>query len=157
MRARRRRGRRFGSAVFDIVFFVAWFGFVVFWIVAVSLSTVQNIHLRGSGVHANGVALSTRSETSTSYNSDTHTSTTTTDYYTTIQYTVGDKRYVEEISGSYAKGKRVDIVYDPEHPETVAPEGDVSIGGLIFDFVFLAFGLGMLGFGILFVRGWYSF
>jgi hypothetical protein len=157
VRVRRRRGRRFGSIVFDIVFFGAWFGIVVFWIVAVSLSTVEAIHLRESGVHANGVALSTRSETSTSYDSDTHTTTTTTDYYTTIQYTVDDKRYVEEISGSYAKGKRVDIVYDPEHPETVAPKSDVGIVGLIVHFALLAFGLGMLGFGISFVRSWYSF
>jgi hypothetical protein len=154
---RRRRGRRFGSLVIDTVFFAAWFGFVAFWIVAVSMSIVEAIHLRGAGVHTNGVALSTRSETSTSYDSNTHTTTTTTDYYTTIQYTVGDKRYVEEISGSYAKGKPVDIVYDPEHPETLAPESDIGIGGLTIRFVFLAFGLGMLGFGISFVRNWYSF
>lgn len=157
MRVRRRGGRRFGSTVLNIVFFAAWFGFVVFWIVVVSVSIVEAVHLRESGVHANGVALSTRSETSTSYDSNTHTTSTTTDYYTTIQYTVGDKRYVEEISGSYAKGKRVDIVYDPEHPETLAAESDVGIVGLTVRFVFLAFGLGMLGFGISFVRNWYSF
>ena len=151
----RRHGSHFRSAVFDVLFFVAWFGIVVLWIIEASLSTVQAIHLRESGVHANGVALSTRSETSTSYDSDTHMSTTTTDYYTTIQYTVGDKQYVEEISGTHAKGKRVEIVYDPGHPETVAPEPDVGVGRLIVDFVLLAFGLGMLGFGISFVRSWY--
>jgi hypothetical protein len=157
VRVRRGRGRRFGSIVIDTLFFAAWFGFVAFWIVVVSMSIVEAIHLREAGVHTNGLVLSTRSETSTSYDSNTHTTTTITDYYTTIQYTVGDKRYVEEISGSYAKGKRVDIVYDPDHPETLAPESDIGIGGLTVRFVLLAFGLGMLGFGISFVRNWYSF
>jgi hypothetical protein len=146
----RRRSVRLGGGIGDAAFFVAWFGFVIVWIGFQVANIVSTFALRESGVHTTAVALSTRSEVWSDEDG------TYTVYFTKVGYTVNDKRYVEEISGAYSAGERIQIVYDAENPEKVAHEKEIGVGGTIISFVFLLFGLGMLAFGISFARDWYS-
>jgi hypothetical protein len=68
---------------------------------------------------------------------------------------VGTERHVEEISGRYATGEKVRIVYDPESVNVVRSEEDTGLGGLVGDFVGVAVLLAMLVFGVSFVISWY--
>ncbi|NJP24728.1 hypothetical protein OHB01_20355 [Microbispora hainanensis] len=142
--------RRFLSGAGSVAFFVAWFGILIVALVAQVSNLVSALDLGRHGVRTTGVALATRSET---WN-DTDGHPITVDY-TKVGFTVGAQRHVEEISGRYATGEKVRIVYDPENVNVVRSEEDTGLGGLAGHFVLIAILLAMLVFGVSFVFSWY--
>ncbi|MEU8176983.1 DUF3592 domain-containing protein [Microbispora hainanensis] len=142
--------RRYLSGVGSVAFFAAWFGILLVMLVAQVSGIVTALDLGRHGVRTTGVALSTRSETW--HDTDGHSYTVN---YTKIGFTVGTQRHVEEISGRYATGEKVRIVYDPENVNVVRSEEDTGPGGLAGHFVVLAILLAMLVFGVGFVFSWY--
>ncbi|GIH48098.1 DUF3592 domain-containing protein [Microbispora rosea] len=142
--------RRSLSGVGSFAFFAAWFGILIVMLVAQVFDIVSALDLGRHGVRTTGVALSTRSETWN--DTDGHPITVN---YTKIGFTVGTQRHVEEISGWYATGEKVRIVYDPESVNVVRSEEDTGLGGLAGNFVGIAILLAMLVFGVSFVFSWH--
>lgn len=150
-----RRGRRF--RVFDPLFGI---GSVAFFAVFIGISGFiawghvgelrETLRLRESGVHAEAVALETRSETWTGSDNTTYTV-----YYTKVGFTRGSEKVVEEIKGKYRAGEKVEVVYERKVPGSVKAASDTDGGGVASAVFRLLFSLAFVVFGITFAVGWY--
>lgn len=139
-----------GTGIGDLIFFTAWFGFVLLWIALVGWSAVQQVDTRLHGVRTTAVAVSSRSEVWHDEDGVTRR------WYTVVDYSVAGRSFREEVSGGYDPGDEVAVVYDPAAPQHVVSADSISTFGLVVTLVMVGFGVAMLVFGVGFVRDWYS-
>jgi hypothetical protein len=139
------------GVLFSIPFFVFWFGALIYGIVGQVRDITSIMELRRDASHTTGVALATRSEQWTDSDGTSYSVS-----FTKVGYTVGTVRHVEEISGRFAVGEKVPIVYDEDEPDVVRPTSGVDTGSIVWDVIEIVFMLGMIAFGIGFARSWYT-
>ncbi|WP_460306074.1 DUF3592 domain-containing protein [Actinocorallia aurea] len=148
-----------------MAFFVVFLGMSVFFTWGAVADLREVLALREDGVRTEAVALETRSETWTTPGSS-HTDpltgsvsytpgSTHTVHYTKVGFTRNAEKVVEEITGEYRAGEKVDVVYDKDAPGKVRAASAVDDGGIAEGVFAILFSVAFLIFGIFFTVGWY--